>query len=305
MAQLCLLLVALVVGLSAFMRHRAAGLGCDAGPACYGQNQRAPQAGQAPAADAEGVAAARVAHRVVATLALILAITLVLGSFATRPVLPREGALAAGVLALALGLALLGVFTPGSRQPAVAMGNLLGGFVMLALCARLVDATHAQRPATSVARRGLLMRVLLMLALLMLLAQIALGALVSTSFAGLSCRTLGECVDLARASGWDAQVLSPWRVAAFEPAAVLPNPAGALTQLMHRLGSVMAAMALLAVGLLAWRSGRRRAAVLLLVLLSLQVALGLTIAAGALPLPLVLCHNLNAALMLALLARLA
>ena len=42
---------------------------------------------------------------------------------------------------LALALATLGIATPGARLPAVAMGNLLGGFVMLALCWRLVAST--------------------------------------------------------------------------------------------------------------------------------------------------------------------
>ena len=51
--------------------------------------------------------------------------------------LRREAALSLALLTLALSLALLGLFTPGARVPAVAMANLLGGFVMLALAARL------------------------------------------------------------------------------------------------------------------------------------------------------------------------
>ena len=53
------------------------------------------------------------------------------------------GVLVAALLVLALGLAGLGIVTPGSRLPAVAMGNLLGGFAMLAICARLAAVLGA------------------------------------------------------------------------------------------------------------------------------------------------------------------
>jgi cytochrome c oxidase assembly protein subunit 15 len=75
-----------------------------------------------------------------------------MATLATRPVLKRAGALSVSLLLLALALAALGIATPGTRLPAVAMGNLLGGFVMLALCWRLVAST---RPPTTAATAGL------------------------------------------------------------------------------------------------------------------------------------------------------
>lgn len=123
----------MVVALSAFMRHDAAGIGCVPWPGCYGQN---PAAG-APAPHNAGIVAARIAHRVFASFVLLAAIAMLAMSARARPRLHREALLSGALLVLALGLAVLGIFTPGARQPVVAIGNLLGGFLMLALAVRL------------------------------------------------------------------------------------------------------------------------------------------------------------------------
>src|SRR5690606_34712305 len=117
--------------------------------------------GAGPEAD---VLVARAAHRVVASVTLLLVIAMVLASYTARPALRREGALALGLLGLALGLAVLGVVTPGSQLPAVTLGNLLGGFAMLALCARLVAVTGERpQPDAALVRMGALAAILLVL----------------------------------------------------------------------------------------------------------------------------------------------
>ena len=291
MAWLTLLLLVVVTCLSAYLRHSAAGLGCAAWPVCFGQGESA--AAGAVVLGGQALTVARVAHRVTATLALLLVMAIVVLSWARRPRLAREAALSLGLLVLALLLALLGVFTPGSRLPAVAIGNLLGGFLMLAIAARLV-APPAQRGlgASAIA------------AALLLLAQIALGALTSAAYAGLACTDLRECVEQARAGGWNWAALNPWREPVLSMAT--PNPEGALAQLLHRLGSFVVAPPLLAgLGICAWRGGRRVEATALLVVLASQVVLGLVVGSTGLPLVPVLAHNLGTALMLALVLRLA
>jgi cytochrome c oxidase assembly protein subunit 15 len=294
MALICAALMLATITLSAFMRLSQAGLGCDPWPGCYGQSARAAAQGLAVSTPAgHGVAVARLAHRVVASLVLILSITMVLSTWLTKPVLRREGLLAAAVLALALGLAVLGIVTPGARVPAVALGNLLGGFLMLALCWRL--AAPAERPGLGAWALA---------AALVVSAQIALGALVSGSLAALSCSSLADCRALAQASGWPWKALNPWQVPLLEATARV-NPAGALVQWLHRAGALLVLPLLALLGLRAWRRGRARAGVALGLLAALQAALGLLASTAGQPIALVLLHNLLAALSLAVLVRLA
>ena len=301
MAQGCLLLMVLIVSLSAFMRHQAAGLGCSDRPACYGQSLRALQGGAAAEAGT-GVAVARLAHRVVASVTLILVITMVLSCLATRPLLRREGMLSLALLVLALGLAGLGIVTPGSRLPAVAMGNLLGGFAMLAICARLAAVLGAPGAAADAGTGGALSTAA-RIAAVVLVAQIVFGAYVSASYAGLSCGPLAQCFERAGAGGWNVSALNPWQLP-MPPGTAASNAGGALALLVHRAGSGLAVAALLTVAGFAWGHGRRRPALALAALLALQFTLGTVMTGAALPLPAVLLHNLNAALMLALLVRL-
>ena len=298
MAWLCTALMLATISLSAFMRLSQAGLGCADWPACYAQSLRAVQQGE-PAPTGHGVAAARLAHRVVASLTLVLVIMMTLTTLATKPVLKRTGALSLALLLLALALALLGIATPGARLPAVAMGNLLGGFVMLALCWRL--AASARPPSdTAPARLG----AWAVAGLALLSGQLAGGALVSTSYAALSCSELTECTRLAAATGWDWGVLNPWREPLVEATALPVNAGSAFALWLHRIGAIVVLPVLGLLGLAAWRRGRRRGGAALLVLAALQGALGLLMVASGLPLAAVLLHNLVAALLLATLVRL-
>ena len=306
-AVLCGVLVLAITSLSAFIRLSGAGLGCSDWPRCYGQvlreAQRDEQAGigdsdavaaAARIGDSAAVAGARLAHRVLAVAALLLVIAMVMSCFATMPTLALQGRIALALLGIALFLAVLGRWTSGARVPAVAMGNLLGGFAMLALCARMAgSAPSPQRPRLGAwAWAGAAV----------LLCQIALGGLVSAGYAGLSCPSLTGCDLSATVGVWEA--LNPWREPRFD--ATLPaNPAAALVQAVHRAGALVTLLVLLPLGVLAMRRGRRRSGAVLLALLAIQVALGILMVVHALPFPLALAHNLVAALLLAVVARLA
>lgn len=293
MALLCAALVLAITSLSAFIRLSRAGLGCEPWPQCYAQSLRE----SAPAATApsvpEMVAAARIAHRVVAVAALLVIIAMVMTTLSSAPMLWREGRIALGLLALALFLAILGRWTADSRLPAVVLGNLLAGFALFALSCRMVMAASA-RPALPP-----LPKAWVAVAGAVLVLQIALGGLVSAGHAGLSCPELVRC-DLA-AGSW--QALNPWHAPA--PDSVdATYPAGARVHFLHRAGSLMVLAVLLPLGAAAWRRGHRGGAVLVLLLL-IQVVLGVLMVLRALPLPLALAHNLVAASLLAVLANLA
>jgi cytochrome c oxidase assembly protein subunit 15 len=279
------ILVLIVVSTSAFIRLSQAGLGCADWPACYGQKAQLSWA--AAAAADPSIFVARGLHRLSASIvAIVLVLVVLLGWDALAQRGARGAALA--VLALAAFLAGLGFFTPSS-VPAVLLGNLLGGMAMAALlwficrCA----AARAERPG----------RALVWFALAALCVQISLGGLIGAHRAALACDTLTAC----QGSWWpDAD----WRL--FNPfidTAGMSPPAAALqaVAMAHRYGALVIAAMLGYVGISAIGRGGGTAARgrVLLVLLSVQLALGALAVLARLPLPVVLLHNLGAALLLA------
>lgn len=284
MALIGVLLILCVTTLSAFMRLSNAGLGCSDWPTCYGAQLRASAAHMAPVASETTIALARMLHRLAAVIVLVLALTMVAASFMVRPRLWREGGLALSLVALALGLAVLGRFTPGAKLPIVAIGNVLGGFSMLLISWRIWRGRSPTGPG-----------VLNILLVLLLFVQIAAGVMVSASFSGLSCSGFPGCgaaVDLSVA--W----LDPTRVPTLDP--LLPtHPEGALAHMLHRALAVLVAIVATMSAIASWRQGRRRHALALASLLAVQIALGVTMVLAALPFAPALLHNLVAALMLA------
>lgn len=290
-ALLCAALVLAVTSLSAFLRLSKAGLGCADWPACYGQDLRRLQQGLPAPDDAQtATAVARLAHRIAASTALLLVIVMVLICFGSQPLFVREGLVALALLGLALFLAVLGVWSSAPRVPAVAMGNLLGGFFMLALCVRL-----AMRGEPAPSAR---MRPWVIAAVLLLTLQVALGGLVSASLSGLSCTGWSDCGlrETWQASGWAG--LDPWREPLLGPAPEV-NQAGAFANSLHRHAGPLLALLLLPLAVLALRRGRRRSGTVLLVLIGAQLAAGVALSALGLPLAVALWHNLLAAALLA------
>lgn len=286
-AWICAFLVFSIVGISAWIRLSAAGLDCTPWPQCYGQVQAA-----LPSA---AIDILRVAHRVSAVLLLPLVLLLVMGGFARKPDLWAKRWTAVLALAVTLFLAVLGRWTAGSRLPAIALGNLLGGFVLFALCLRmaLVDSpAWRRRQLPPAARRWR------SLAFAVVLLQVALGGLVSSALAALSCPELARC-GLPDPFSW--QALNLWHAPVVDAARWPVHPEGAVVQLLHRSVALLATLAVAVCAALLLRGGWRRTGYLLLALLALQLGLGLTLVLAGLPLALAVAHNLVAALLLALL----
>lgn len=284
LALLSFALVLVVTTLSAYMRLTAAGLGCADWPSCYGASLRADAE---PVVAQAGVLLARMLHRLAAVTVLVLALTMAAASFLGKPRLRREGWMSLGMIALALGLAVLGRFTPGAKVPAVAIGNVLGGFAMLLLSWRI----HRGASTNAAARWSTATLALMLL----LILQIALGVLVSAGYSGLSCSGFPGCGDAVDTS---LALLDPTRVPVFDPTPPI-HPQGAFSHLLHRVLGLAVALTALFVAIGSWRRGHRTPAMILVALLALQIALGLILVFAALPLLPAVAHNLLAALMLA------
>lgn len=285
LAWVCAILVLAITTLSASMRLAKTGIGCQPWPQCYGQAAGGQASGAAETSQpADALVAQRLAHRMLALATLALIVVMLALALKAGAGLRREQGELAALLAVTLFLAVLGALGAQSPLPAVALGNLLGGFAMLALSVRLAARRRIQ--VTGALRAGL------WLALLILLAQILLGGMASASQSILSCDGWAGCAAAARGGAWSA--LDPWRM----PVA----GAGALVQWAHRLGAIVALVACL---LLAFRLRAHDApgAALLLVCVLAQFVLGLLLPGAGFAMALVLLHNMLAALALALMAR--
>ncbi len=84
MAWICAVLVLAITSLSAYIRLSKAGLGCEPWPQCYGQQLRAQQQGEPPLQADAATAGARLAHRVIASSALLLVLVMVMAAVASR-----------------------------------------------------------------------------------------------------------------------------------------------------------------------------------------------------------------------------
>ena len=254
LAWACAALVLAITSLSAFIRLSRAGVGCEPWPQC--REQRAAVEGEALAQfDAPAVVAARVAHRIVASAALLVLVALLLLALARQPALQPQGRLVLALLAIALLLAGLGRVGGASRGAPVVLGNLLGGFAMVALCARLLQANGSGPRGVPALRRWTLA------ALVLVFAQAALGGLVSTGQLTGPCEASGLC-QAHRAGGLVIAAL------------LLALAAAAWRQRARGLAGTLAVLVVVAAALGAWQLAQP---------LPLALALAHNVAASLLP----------------------
>lgn len=283
-----------VIVASAFVRHAQAGLSCADWPACYAHvAESIPDA--VPSA---GIRVARMAHGVAATGVAALILGMLLVAWTQRPVWRRECAAATAAALIVAGLAILGTFTAGAKLPAVALGNLLGGYALLAvLCAaHAVAAAAPEIPRT--ARRWALA------ALVLAFLQAGLGGMIGTQFATLSCPEVMSC------GAWSWQQLveggawNPLRAPTLADSHVVAPMGAAALHVLHRLHGIALVATVLATAY-ALRRTRRPLASALLGALGAAVGAGVIAIATQPTLPVVVLHNACAALLVALLARAA
>ncbi len=310
LAKLALLLVVVLVSLSAYLRLAHSGIGCPDWPACYGRIGPPPAA--SPAAgppnayqrmgdDAnEPLAWATPLHRLVASVLGLIVLGLNLLAWRAR----RQRLITLALLGLTVYLAVLGIRSGSLHDPAVVMGNLTGGFLMLALLGWLV---MAPRPGAPDLGRHRWLKRWAVLGIVVLAGQILLGGLTSANFAATACRTLPDChgawlpgpalrsaLDLSR-----AHQVTPSGVAVGGGERIAIHQA-------HRLGALLTTAVLLVAGFLALRGGAglRTTGIAVLLLVLAEFGLGIAAVLAGLPIGLAVAHNWLAALLLLGLLRL-
>ncbi len=308
-----LLLCFTVVVLGAYVRLTAAGLGCPDWPGCYGhitplgaQESASAQAAFPSKPLDTGKAWREMIHRYAAsTLGLIIVVITAL-SFATRRSHPVILPLAIALLATVLFQGALGALTvTWLVTPPIVTGHLLFGLTTLGLLwwlwlsLRPGAGIHIAAPpsAARTARR------LALIGLIALAAQIALGGWTSTNYAAIACPDFPKCQN----AWWpatdyrDAFVL--WRGLGINyEGGVLQSPARVAIHLTHRMGAVIATLALslaaLTVLLRRLPADATLAACAVLAALALQLGIGISMVLRGFPLLLATAHTAGAALLL-------
>ena len=297
-----------VVVLGAYVRLSDAGLGCPDWPGCYGKltphhaaehiNEAYVAAPQGPVSMAK--AWKEMVHRYLAASLGVLIIVIAGLAWRQRGRLGQSPWLATALVGVVILQGFFGKWTVTMLlKPAIVTGHLIGGLVTLALLTWLWMRQSEWRPSPAVSS-GL--RTAARVGFVLLSCQILLGGWVSTNYAGLACTDLPTCqgrwlpemdfghgFHLVRELGQTADC------------AILPLPAMTAIHWTHRLGAVVLAAYLIALGVLLMRAGYARDGRLLHALVALQFLLGLSSVWFGLPLAVAVAHNAGAALLVMLL----
>jgi cytochrome c oxidase assembly protein subunit 15 len=312
LVSISLLLVIILVSLSAYLRLAHSGIGCEDWPGCYGrigepqavsQSISTENAYQRIVADAtQPLAWATPLHRMVASvLGLMIAFL-----FFLSLKLKRDRLISLLLLAITVFLAILGIKSGSLHSPAIVMGNLCGGFVMLGLLGWLLFKDKAD--TTPDPRAASLPGALIAVAILLLISQILLGGLTSANFAATSCQSLPDCHGswLPGSEIWKAMDLS--RQHEVTPMGqAIGGQERVDIHIAHRLGAVVTTLVVLVTGFMAWRArGRLKfAGATVLLLVAAEFAIGVAAIASGLPIGLAVAHNWIAGLLLLALLNIA
>ena len=292
-----------VVMLGAWVRLHDAGLGCPDWPGCYGKLvvPDTTTAAQDPGFAARPLVAAKawreMIHRYLAGTLVLVSVALGVLAWRNRadPSQPWRRPLV--LLGLIVFQALLGMWTVTLLlKPLIVVAHLFGGLATLALLASLGDWRHTRVSAPTPALRALGIG-----AAAALVLQIFLGGWTSSNYAAVACPDFPTCQTQwwpAIADFKDGFVL--WRGLGIDyEGGVLDHPARVAVHFTHRLGAVVAALLIAALGarLLASR-GTRPDDLAMLAMLALQLSLGISIIVFHIPLPVAVAHNGVTALLL-------
>lgn len=287
-------LAAVVIVLGAWVRLTDAGLGCPDWPGCYGHVF--PRAGQG-----FGKALHEMIHRYFATTLGVVIVSLLSWAVANRKIRGQPLAPAIALFVIVCIQGALGALTVTLLlTPLIVTSHLLGGMTTLSILWWL--SMEPERRDLSERERGL--RKFAVACLVILIMQIALGGWTSTNYAAVACPDLPTCQD----AWWprhmdfrDAFVL--WRGLNVDyDGGILANPARIAIHVTHRIGAVVTGTALITLGLatMARATTRRlrRAGMLLILAVLLQICIGLAMVHWGFPLALATMHNGGAALLL-------
>ena len=305
-----------LVILGAFVRLSDAGLGCPDWPGCYGNltphhsvnDIRAAEAIQPGGPVSMAKAWKEMVHRYLAMFVGALIAAIMFAAWRNRHSWRQSPTLATVIGGAVIFQAALGAWTVTMLlKPAIVTSHLLGGVTILSLLAWLHWRQAARQTNVPGWANGIIasngVRMFALLALATLFVQIALGGWVSTNYAALACADLPLCSgELVPAMDF-ANAFHIVRPLGFGPdGELLTIEALRAIHWSHRVGAVIAVLVVggFALALLKIASGRK-AAKMLIALLTAQVLLGLSNVWFSLPLLVSVAHNGVAALLFTLL----
>jgi len=297
---LVILLGALAIALlSAGIRHVESRLSCDRN-GCYADIAQAQGNGTVALDTAQASTPrtwAKRAHRALASTLVVAVLALVYRTHASGREWPAVRVIPLLMLALLLALAIIGPMSHLKTRPIIATLNLAGGTTLVALSWQLLLVVGAASRCSVAASLHRVLR----FAMLLLVLQIVSGAWVSANFAGLACNGIPACnapPQAAEARSWAA--LAPLRE--LQPDAlgrVRIDAAAYAIHTLHRIGALLAALALAIVCLRAARTRvPARFWMPIALLLALQCVLGFATITSALAIPVTLAHGFVATLLL-------
>jgi cytochrome c oxidase assembly protein subunit 15 len=308
LATTALVLVIVLVSLSAYLRLDHSGIGCAAWPACYG-SIGLPEATVPTVDDAyqrlleearQPLSWATPLHRLVASVLGLTILALCLTSLRVR----KDRVISFGLLTLTVFLAWLGIRSSGLHNPAVVMGNLGGGFLMLGLLGWLV---FRNEPPPTPEKMNSTLRVASTIAIVVLGTQILMGGLTSANFAASACQTIPDCH-----GSW---LPGPNLATAFdlsrehqigETGVVLGGPERADIHKLHRLVAVLTVLSVIVAAVLAIRahSDLRVVGSIVLSLVLVEFAVGVSAILTDIPIAVAVAHNWLAGILLLALLKL-
>ncbi|WP_019915453.1 COX15/CtaA family protein [Methyloversatilis discipulorum] len=291
---------ALIV-LGAYVRLSDAGLGCPDWPGCYGHVtviHASEHITAAQEANPEGPvtfakAWKEMIHRYFAGIVGLFILAIAALAWRHRREAGASPVLATVLVGVLFLQAMFGKWTVTMLlKPAIVTGHLIGGLTVLTLLVWLYACTRGPAaPTVSPATRALAVVAFVVLAM-----QISLGGWVSTNYAALACTDLPTChgewvpqmdirngFHIVRELGQSAD------------GETLTMDALTAIHWMHRVGAIVAALVIGALGFALRAAGHRPFGTALLGVLALQIMLGLANVWFSLPLPLAAAHNGGAA----------
>lgn len=294
-----------VVVLGAFVRLSDAGLGCPDWPGCYGQaawpteTAEIAQANEAfPERAVEPHKAWKeMVHRYFAGTLGLVVLALFIWAYIKRKDMSYTLPLITGLVIVFQ--AALGMWTVTLQlKPIIVMAHLMGGMLTLSLLCWL--ALSNSNKINPYRYGGHVKQWMVTLALLLVVIQIMLGGWTSSNYAALSCVGFPLCNGQLWPDMNFSEGFVMWRGLGINyEFGVLDAPSRVAIQMVHRIGFVILSLYLL------WLSSRLMKnrelmplGIVILILLGIQVALGISNVTLNLPLPVAVAHNGVAALLL-------
>ncbi|WP_343662116.1 COX15/CtaA family protein [Ralstonia sp.] len=295
-----------------FTRLTDSGLGCPDWPGCYGTSNpfharddiHAAQTAMPSGPVTWMKAWIEMTHRYFALALGVLIITLVVLAWVKRKELKQSPWYATAVLALVCVQGAFGAWTVTLKlQPAIVVTHLLLGMSLLAALIWLGCKNDVPRV---VDERGASLRVAAAIGLALLVVQIALGGWVSTNYAVLACTDFPLCNGQWVPPMDFAHGFTFWRqLGKTAGGDFISHDALVAIHWTHRVFAVAVLSYLAWLGLRARRiGGISRVATVLLVVLAVQLATGLSNIVLGWPLLAAVAHNGGAAVLLLLMVRL-